>query len=329
MAFKAILSGKGKIQLLMEDGWRYISNRKATGPNSTTYYTCVQKTCPARAATTGGPELDQLQLKYHAQLHKPHNHSPDKSENSAQEMLYNYREMARKNPDPPAKAVFEEIVAAKGAEGEDPATKEALDALGTFQSHRNMYYRIRTKRRPKLPTTIAEVDIESYGDLAKDLNGGPFYRGTTPSNAVLLMTTGGEEIAHRADSIFVDGTWKTCPKPYSMLFVMRAKVGETVHTIAYALMPDKKEKTYKEVLQKMQEICVAANKPLDFAFAHSDCERAIINAIKSVFPDTDIRLCHFHVADSVRRKVGSLGLKALLKTSQDFRTFYGRIQNIH
>ena len=255
MAFKAILSGKDKVQLLLEDGWRYVSNRKPTGPNSTAYYTCVQKTCPAKAATTGGPELDQIQLKYHAQLHRPHNHPPDKSENGAQEMLHNFREMARVNPEPPAKAVFEDIIAAKGAEGTDPATKETLDKVGTFQNHRNMYYSIRTKSRPKLPESIAEVDIESFGDLAKDLNGGPFYRGTTPSNAVLLMTKGGEEIAHRACTVFMDGTWYSCPKPWPMMFVLRGKVGDTVHTIAYALMPDKKETTYKEVLQKMQEIC--------------------------------------------------------------------------
>ena len=71
MNFKIIRSGKNSKQLLTEDGFRYHMNRKPQGPKMTAYYECVKRGCPARAATTGGPDDDAIQLKYANQPSKP------------------------------------------------------------------------------------------------------------------------------------------------------------------------------------------------------------------------------------------------------------------
>ena len=64
MTFKIILSGKLKYQLLTDDGFRYKRKCKPRGPNFLTYYKCVLDTCTAAAATVGGPDMDQIRLKY-------------------------------------------------------------------------------------------------------------------------------------------------------------------------------------------------------------------------------------------------------------------------
>ena len=86
--------------------------------------------------------------------------------------------------------------------------------------------------------------------------------------------------------------------------------------------PNKLEQTYVDVLEFLKQVCVSAGFPLDFLYVHSDAERGILNAVKQCFPLADHRICHFHVADAIRRHMMSLGLKVLLKTHKDFFHFY-------
>ena len=85
---------------------------------------------------------------------------------------------------------------------------------------------------------------------------------------------------------------------------------------------------YIELLEKFTNVCEEAGKSIDFIFVHHDCEQAIINAVKKVFPNACSRLCRFHVIDSIRRHADRLGLRKLLKTRPDLRRFYARIRQI-
>ena len=74
--------------------------------------------------------------------------------------------------------------------------------------------------------------------------------------------------------------------------------------------------------------CEREGKSQDFLFCHSDCERAILNAVTQSFPNVDIRVCHFHVADAIRRHCSSLGLTRLIRSNKNFQAFYERCRNI-
>ena len=137
--FKVILSGKGSRQLLTGDGWRYHMNRGPCGPKNRVYYECVQKGCPARAATFEDPNTNEVKLVINAQT-KTHNHPPNRAQNDAKEILSIYRDMAQKNPMQPANLAFEEAVAKKGSLGVDPSLN--LDEI-TFKKHKHMFYRVK------------------------------------------------------------------------------------------------------------------------------------------------------------------------------------------
>ena len=230
MAFKIILSGKNSHQLITDDGFRYALNRKPQGPNLTAYYECVVRGCPARAATTGNFD-DNIQLKYHNSPNKPHNHNPDLESNKAQETLSEFRSAAHQNPEHAAKATYEEILSTKGEEGAVPSA-EFLQKLGPFSKHQNMFYRIRKKHRPNLPKTIDEVDIDSFGDLAKCLDGGDFYRCMTSSKSAVFISPQQVIMAGNSTSVFIDATYGICPHPFKQVLVLRGKVEGTVHTLA-------------------------------------------------------------------------------------------------
>ena len=283
MTFKIILSGKLKYQLLTDDGFRYKRKCKPRGPNFLTYYKCVLDTCTATAATVGGPDMDQIRLKYHALPNKPHNHPGDQGSNEAHEILHKYRKMARQKPEEPAKAIFEEVLAAEAASGGNPL---ANDDLGTFSYHRNMFYRIRKQNTPNQPSNLNEVDIKVFGESTNALDGGPFHRCTTLSKSELFLSSKQVEIAAESSSLFIDGTFAICPKPFKQVLILRGKVGSSVHTIAYALLPDKKEKTYNDTLKAILEVCTE----MDVAYVHCDCEQGLVNAVERHFPNAQIRL---------------------------------------
>ena len=54
------------------------------------------------------------------------------------------------------------------------------------------------------------------------------------------------------------------------------------YTIATALLPNKQEKTYTEMLKCIAKTYEENGKTFDFVFVHCDCEQGLINAIQSV-----------------------------------------------
>ena len=87
MEFQKILSGKEKVQIL-HLGFRMKWNKGPQGPNHTTYFKCVEKSCKATLATLG--ELSgELSLKFHH--HEQHNHRADVSKNIVSATLHEFR----------------------------------------------------------------------------------------------------------------------------------------------------------------------------------------------------------------------------------------------
>ena len=105
MEFQKILSGKEKVQIL-HLGFRMKWNKGPQGPNYTTYFKCVEKSCKATLATLG--ELSgELSLKFHH--HEQHNHRADVSKNIVSATLHEFRGEVKSNPDRPVKQLLEDI----------------------------------------------------------------------------------------------------------------------------------------------------------------------------------------------------------------------------
>ena len=109
---------------------------------------------------------------------------------------------------------------------------------------------------------------------------------------------------------------------------MMGIVGENRFPIATALLPNKLQTTYREILEKLRDVCEENNRPVDFVFIHSDCEVAIINSIKEVFPESQPKLCRFHITDAERRTLDKKGLRGFVHSNATFKRFYRRCLNI-
>ena len=49
----------------------------------------------------------------------------------------------------------------------------------------------------------------------------------------------------------MDGTFKTAPKLFKQLYIVHAKLGDTAISCAYALLTDKTQESYEELLQAL------------------------------------------------------------------------------
>ena len=135
-------------------------------------------------------------------------------------------------------------------------------------------------------------------------------------------------IASSSDTLFKDGTFSICPSPFFQVVFYSAKVGENTFPIATALLPNKLEATYRDVLELIRDVCEQNGKSVDFIYCHSDCEQGILNAVKAVFPNIQSRLCRFHVTDAIRRYANGIGLRSMIKRQKDLKDFYGRVQQM-
>ena len=82
-------------------------------------------------------------------------------------------------------------------------------------------------------------------------------------------------------------------------------VARLSHTCIYALLPDKREATYRRVIAGL----LHARPDLQPQSVLVDYERAAVNALQNAFPQTNVKGCFFHLSQNIYRKVQSNGLQ--------------------
>lgn len=84
--------------------------------------------------------------------------------------------------------------------------------------------------------------------------------------------------------------------------------------LVYVLLTNKMQETYKEVLK----ILVGFEKDINPTDVTIDFEMAAINAIRAVFPLTDVHGCHFHWSQNLWRHIQNIGLQTRYNENEDF-----------
>ena len=104
------------------------------------------------------------------------------------------------------------------------------------------------------------------------------------------------------DAVFVDGTFKTSPKHFKQIWIIRSHVGNTCVPLMYFLIEDKSSPSYTKALEVLKSHCPDFNSNLFMA----DFEKAEHSAIKAHFPNALIKGCLFHWKQSLLRRFRKL-----------------------
>ena len=113
----------------------------------------------------------------------------------------------------------------------------------------------------------------------------------------------------------MDGTFSVTPPQFAQLYTIHG-IRNGHHVIGfYALLPNKQGETYIEFLRQVIRMTGAASP----ATVMIDYERACINAVQQVYPQTTLVGCLFHLCQSVYRHVQSEGLQERYLENEEFR----------
>lgn len=114
------------------------------------------------------------------------------------------------------------------------------------------------------------------------------------------------------------GPLQVCPAIFTQIFTIHGIFRGEAFPFAYSLLPNKTQASYTTVfdviVEKCRDLRLEAPRP-DTVIA--DFEQPTLSAVTTVFPDTILRLCLFHLGQSVYRHVQAQGLQVAYAEPED------------
>lgn len=313
MEYEFVPSQRGKMKLVAR-GYVYRHSR-TRGTNH--YFRCERQNCAGTAILREAASYDATTGRLEEGL--PHGHDPEEGRAAILKMKFAIRKEASKSAAPPRAIVQQhrQEIPIKAA-----ANLPSEDAL------RQMAQRARREGLPQEPTTRGEIVIPD--SLSKTIEGDNFILADTfdPLDGEMgaddgdhrIIVMGTEDNLKRLSETnmwFIDGTFRTCPPQFQQLYTVNALVDGACFPLVFVLMPGKSQFLYRSLFTELKQAAQAADLELNPEYIMSDFELAAINAARLEFPDAKIHACHFHLAQSVHRRVLSEGLRNAYRNDEN------------
>ncbi|KAK0400213.1 hypothetical protein QR680_003407 [Steinernema hermaphroditum] len=123
--------------------------------------------------------------------------------------------------------------------------------------------------------------------------------------------------------IIMDGNFKFAPPGFQQIYSFVSVYDELPHRSegihsGFALMQKKTVDEYIRVFRTLREEMARrfGDRTSPFRF-RIDCEKPALDALRTVFPSAETRLCKFHVSQAIRKKAVKKGLTDLLRANSD------------
>jgi len=162
---------------------------------------------------------------------------------------------------------------------------------------------------PELRTTLRGREA-AEGNVHKDE---PFLRHCGQGGRLLLFCASTELSAlHASKYVICDGTFEMSPDTAYQVYTFHGFVTGEGLPLAWALLPNKSQSTYVEVLTALRDGMLAAFGDVGCKKTFvTDFEQAAINAINVVFPEATVKGCSFHFREAVLHRVQHEGLRPM------------------
>lgn len=267
------------------------------------YWSCCQQGCGTRATTVDG------RLTKHTDNHT---HPPNNVDNYIRNIMGDIRKRCRDELTPIPTIYEEEIANIRGKDW-DEETEQVARHIPTFQTCKTALYKERSKLRPVLPTSTANIQLE--GEWTQTTAGGEFLQINIDENNKMLVFATRTGLQHlcAANTIYADGTFYTCPSLFHQLFTLHGFIDGEMYPLVFAFLPGKSTDVYVTFFSQLKQKCEEYGFELQPETVFLDHEVASRNGAQRVFPDTNVKACFFHYTQCVWRKVQALGLSTAYK----------------
>lgn len=308
---EVIASNKGGMKLCFGG---YMYTKQVSKPNHVRWR-CVKRTLRCKGSLT-----TTLEVTNPVPVNE-HNHLPDATDISVAKARNSMREMATSTMDKPNQ-VYSRAVA--GLDNDTLAFLPRTDSIKrTLRNHRRANF-------PSDPMSLEDLIIdgpwaETAGENPENFllyDNGPM----SDSRVVVFAADQCLEKLASAETWFMDGNFAMAPALFQQLYVVRVPLGETAISVAYALLTNKTQQTYEELLQALVDGCRDRHWDADPKTIILDFEIAVIQAIRSVIGNqVRIQCCFYHLTQSTWRKIQELGLSNLYRENEEFRVHCGML----
>ena len=300
-----VVSNKGKDMI----GYNGNLYRKDKSRTYTINWRCVKEGCKGRLTTS---------LDYQKQIRNneipvetgDHAHPPDPAGVQVKKIENRVTQLAASTSQAPRQIVQSVI---------ENVSQEVAQRVG---SATNLRETVRRKRRaddafPRNPQHRRDINIPPA--LRRTLKGEDFLKydsGMEDDHRILIFCT--DEMINvlaQHPQWMADGTFKIAPSIFYQLYTIHALVHGNLVPCVYALLPDKREETYRDMLTaltRIQPLLQPVSCLIDFELASK-------NAFLHMFPGVEIIGCFFHLGQSLWRKVVAEGLQNVYITDETIR----------
>ncbi|CAF1103796.1 unnamed protein product [Rotaria sp. Silwood1] len=203
------------------------------------------------------------------------------------------------------------------ADGVSKLSDHAVASLPNLKNIKRTVRRIRQKHQNPfpLPTNRDSLVIDPlFMKTNRNRTFLQFDSGPIDQRMLIFTTKKQLKILENGNYIYLDGTFDVVPELYFQLYTIHVKYLDHILPAVYILLPGKKQRLYKAMLQEIKNLVPNFDPPnvmIDF-------ERASMNAIKSLFPTSNLNGCFFHLCQNIYRAVIRFGLKTLYSENEDF-----------
>ena len=203
------------------------------------------------------------------------------------------------DPTGPVKRVFNAVV---------QNTDVHIEDVPDYNSVRSRLKRCRQKALPPIPHTVEEVNVE--GEWERSWRGHQLKSYQDNDWGILLFATlANYSTLSRSRVIYIDGTFKTCPAPYSQFVTIHGLYHGHVLPFVMCLMSSKQVGHYRQMLQHVKrEVRRITGHRFRPQKVICDFEQALIIAVETELRGVHVSGCYFHFTQSLWRHIQELGL---------------------
>jgi len=204
--------------------------------------------------------------------------------------------------------------------------QEALQVLTTTDVSyiRRNIHSARQKLYPALPNNLDKLHatLQSKNILTK-IGENFLLVNDAINNIVIFSCPKNVQYLSLCEKILVDGTFYSSPKLFRQVYTVHGYRHNTYVPLVFCLLPDKSTPAYEHAMRQLQCNLPAAYYP---RVVLADFEDAIYAAMLKVWPNAQLRGCHFHLSQSWYRTIQKCQLQETysLKNEESsfLRTFF-------
>ena len=178
---------------------------------------------------------------------------------------------------------------------------------------------------PPVPRTVRDININSAWGETWEQQQFLLHMDADWEIAVFAMDENIETL-QRCQLLFMDATFRCCPRPYKQMFTILGQFQGHVVPLVYALMTRRGIGQYRQVFQCVKTT-VRERTHHHWRPAQIMCnfERVLWTSIETELPRARLQGCYFHFTQTLFRKVQELGLAVGYRRNNRLQRFIRKV----